>query len=597
MKAKKLGLLVLVYVLLLCSAAGAKVALDPSVFGVGARALGMGRAYVAIPGEPDSVFLNSAALSEVPNWGVTSMYSKILGNVNYILLGGVRPLGEDAIGVGMLSASVGGIQSATLDPVTGRLSLEAGTKSYYNNIYFLSYGREVMDRLSAGLNLKLFSQGFTGGDSGTGYDADLGLIYELREDLKLGFLQKNFVPSSLGAKIKWGSGREESFVTSSRLGLSYRPGAYSLNADYEFFPTQSDKSGLLKLGAEWWLTPMFALRAGSDQDPSETNMTAGLSILTRGFKFDYAYHEFGSLSQNTAHVFSLSYGVFAEEEEEVVEEDPVEIVRPEDKAIIFEETTVIEGYVLPRVERLEVNEKERALADGAFRFAYPLFPGKNTLRFVPYDSKGNQLEEKTLRILRLPGFKDVPEDYWVRKPISVLALLGVIGGYPDGTFRPEGNVTRAEMCTILMKIKGARGPSTLLGAGVGRGTGFKDVPAGHWASRYIAQAVEEGVFKGYPDATFKPNGLITRAEGVAVVARFAGLPEPKLLEAPFPDVPGRHWAARYIMSAKEAGLLQYLGRLFDPNKKLTRAEAVEILSRTELLAPRIKEVLDFQEGG
>lgn len=587
-KAKKLALFALVFILLLPLAAKAKIALDPSGFGVGARSLGMGKAYVAIPGEPDSIFLNSAALSEVPNWGVTSMYTQLMGEVNYLLLGGVRPLGEDAIGIGMLGASVGGIQSATRDPVTGLLSLEAGTTTYYNNIYYLSYGRKVQDKLSAGLSLKLYSQGFTGGNSGSGYDADLGLIYELREDLKLGFLQRNFVPASLGAKIKWNDGKEDGILTSSRVGLRYKLGAYNFNADYEFFPTQQDKSSLLKLGAEWWLTPTFALRAGSDQDPSETNMTAGLSILTRGFKFDYAYHEFGSLSQNTAHVFSLSYGVFAEEEE-VIEEDPVEIVQPEDETIVFEDSTIVEGYVLPRVERLEVNEKERILTDGNFRFAYSLLPGKNTLRFIPYDNKGNQLEEKTLKILRLPAFKDVPEDYWVRKPISVMALLGIIGGYPDGTFRPEGNITRAEMCTVLMKIQGTRGER--------RKTGFKDVPVGHWASGYIAQAVKEGVFKGYPDETFRPNGLITRAEGVTVVARFAGLPEPKLLEAPFPDVPGRHWAARYIMSAKEAGLLQYLGQRFDLNNKLTRAEAVEILSRTELLAPRIKEVLDFKQGG
>jgi hypothetical protein len=590
-KAKKLVLFAAVFVLLLSFAAKAKLALDPSEFGVGARALGMGKVFVAIPGEPDSVFLNPAALSEVPNWGVTSMYTQLLGEVNYILLGVVRPLGKDTIGVGMLSATVGGIQSATRDPVTGRLSLEAGTTTYYNNIYYISYGREILEKLSAGIDLKLFNQGFTGGDTGTGYDADLGLIYHLRDDLKLGFLQRNFVPASLGAKIKWSDGKEDGILTSSRLGLSYsyKPAALKLNADYEFFPTQSDKSSLLKLGAEWWLTPTFALRVGSDQDPSETNMTAGLSILTRGFKFDYAYHEYGSLSQNTAHIFSLSYGVFGEEEEAVVEEDPVEIVAPEDKTIVFEDRVVVEGYVLPRVERLWVNEKERTLVDGNFRFAYSLLPGKNTLRFIPYDSKGDQLEGKTLRILRLPAFKDVPKDYWVRKPISVMALLGIIGGYPDGTFRPEGNITRAEMCTVLMKIKGTKD--------VGRATGFRDVPARHWAARYIAQAVAEGIVKGYPDETFKPNGLITRAEGVTIVARFAGLPEPKLLEAPYPDVPGRHWAARYIMSAKEAGLLQYLGKRFDLNKKLTRAEAVEILSKTELLAPRIKEVLDFKEGG
>jgi hypothetical protein len=164
----------------------------------------------------------------------------------------------------------------------------------------------------------------------------------------------------------------------------------------------------------------------------------------------------------------------------------------------------------------------------------------------------------------------------------------VISGYPDGAFKPEGGITRAELCSVLLRIKNYPAEK--------KATAFKDVPRSHWASGFIAKAVEEGLVKGYPNKTFKPNGQITRVEGISVMAKFLGLAAPKSLESPFADLPGRHWAVKNVISAKEAGLLQYIGQLLDPNKKLARAEVVEILSKSELLAPKLKEMLNFEEG-
>jgi len=584
--AKKIAFIALAFLIVISGAAFAKTALDPSSVGLGARVLGMGRAYAALEGEPDSVFLNPAALSAIPNWGLTSMYTSLLGEVNYISLGGVRPLGKgQGVGVGMLSASVGGIQSAVRDPITGRITFEAGLLSYYNNIYYISYGREVLDNLAAGVSLKLFSQGFSSGDSGSGYDADAGLLFRPRDDLSIGFVQRNFLPSSAGALIKWSDGTEEGFATSSRLGVNYQRGPFALNADYTIYPTQPSEPGELNLGAEWWLNPMAALRLGSDQDGTETNLTAGFSVLARGFKFDYAYHMYGD---EPSHMFSISYGVFREEGPRRPEAELVQVLSPDDKSIVFEETVAVQGRVLPAVKRLRLDGTQPPLTNGAFSSVYPLSLGRNIIELTPYDGRGRELKGVKLRVVRLQGFSDVPEGYWVRVPISVMAMLKLVGGYPDGTFRPEGNITRAEICTILMKIRGATEE--------GAGTGFKDVPAKHWATKYIAQAVAEGIVKGYPDKTFRPNGLITRAEGVAIISRFSALPDPKVLESPYSDVPGRHWAARDIISAREAGLLEYIGDFFEPKRKLTRAEVVEMLSRTDALAPKIKEAVSFEEA-
>ena len=82
-----------------------------------------------------------------------------------------------------------------------------------------------------------------------------------------------------------------------------------------------------------------------------------------------------------------------------------------------------------------------------------------------------------------------------------------------------------------------------------------------------------------------------------MLARFAKLPESRLLEVPFADVPGRHWAVKEISAAKESGLLQYLkGKPFEPNKKLSRAEVAEMLSRTSSLKLKLDDILDWEKG-
>ncbi len=560
-------------------------ALDPSVVGVGARALGMGRAYVAISGEPDSIFLNPAALNDLSQWGMTSMYSQLMSKVNYLLLGYTYPSEIGKLGFGFLNAGIGGLQVAYRDPNTGLITFEPGTISYYNSIYFLSYGTELFQSLDAGLNLKFFYQGYSNNrDAGRGFDADFGLLYRPFEGVAFGFLQRNFIPASLGGKFHWDSGEDEGLVTSSRVGINYVLGDINLNGDYEIYPT-AGKSGVMKLGAEWWLQPAFAVRAGLDQDPLETNLTAGLSFLFSGYEFDYAYHQYGNIAANVTHTFSLSYGVFKEK----VVKEYLKITNPLDKSIVFDETVTVEGQVLPDVARLETDSREISLERGGFfQYSHLLSLGKNKILLTAYGADEKRLEEEKLRVLRLKSFTDVPPDYWARTPIAILAMENIVSGYPDGKFKPEGSITRAELCSMLAKTR----PSPYLPKSVK----FKDLKK-HWATKYIAQAVEEGAVKGYPNGTFKPNGLVTRAEGVAIIARFAKLPSAAVLEAPFPDVPGRFWAAKEIMAAREAGMLKFLeGKRFEPNKKMTRAEVAEILSKTPMLSSKVEEILDFERG-
>jgi len=114
----------------------------------------------------------------------------------------------------------------------------------------------------------------------------------------------------------------------------------------------------------------------------------------------------------------------------------------------------------------------------------------------------------------------------------------------------------------------------------------------------VKEGVEKKLVLGYPDGTFRPSNNINKAEGVVLMARFGELEEPdKVLEAPFPDLPGRHWAAPLVTAAKQAGFLKYLeGRDFEPKAPLTRAEAVEILSKTKFAKGKISDLMDFETG-
>ena len=120
---------------------------------------------------------------------------------------------------------------------------------------------------------------------------------------------------------------------------------------------------------------------------------------------------------------------------------------------------------------------------------------------------------------------------------------------------------------------------------------FRDVRSTNWAAPYIAKAVELGYVSGYPDGRFQPNKALTLAEAVKVFAVFDGLEVPSaVFDRPMPGISSRHWAARYVKAANEAGLLDYLGRKsFRANKKFTRAEAAYMLSRTAFGKEKIKE--------
>jgi len=127
---------------------------------------------------------------------------------------------------------------------------------------------------------------------------------------------------------------------------------------------------------------------------------------------------------------------------------------------------------------------------------------------------------------------------------------------------------------------------------------FRDVRPDFWAAKYIEVAKREGLIKGYPDRTFRPNNQINKAEGIAILARFENLKvASEVYEKPYWDVAVNHWAAKYIQAAKESGMLKYVKRNYlAPKASLPRSEAVEMLSKTTLAGGKIKDLYTWEKG-
>lgn len=182
------------------------------------------------------------------------------------------------------------------------------------------------------------------------------------------------------------------------------------------------------------------------------------------------------------------------------------------------------------------------------------------------------LQVKSNEVAPLVSFTDIA-GHWAEANIVKAAGIGFVNGYTDGTFRPNGKVTRAEFVTLLVKALSMKQDN-------GAELSFKDdnsIP--NWAKPYVAQAVKAGIINGYSDNTFRAGQTITRAEMAVMVARAAGLTlnqEQKPAFADTASIPS--WAVPSVAAASEAGLIKGKGgNRFAPQEMTTRAEAVTLL--------------------
>ena len=143
--------------------------------------------------------------------------------------------------------------------------------------------------------------------------------------------------------------------------------------------------------------------------------------------------------------------------------------------------------------------------------------------------------------------------------------LAFLSGYANGTFEPDRNMTRAEVTTMFARLLTEK-----MAADQTYSNTFSDVAKSHWAANYIGYMQQFGIITGYADGSFRPDASVTRAEFAAIASRFERLTEGT---KSFSDVPGSHWAAKYINFAATRGWVNgYADGTFRPNNSITRAE-------------------------
>ncbi|MEM9511770.1 MAG: S-layer homology domain-containing protein [Cyanobacteria bacterium P01_E01_bin.48] len=182
------------------------------------------------------------------------------------------------------------------------------------------------------------------------------------------------------------------------------------------------------------------------------------------------------------------------------------------------------------------------------------------------------------------------DGHWAESYIDALSNAGVLGGFPDGSFKPNAKVTRAQFATIVnnaFELTNAPNINT-----------FGDVAENYWAAGAISNAASSGLVAGFPNGTFQPESNVTRAQSLVVMTNALGTPVVNISTADntltrFRDanqIPS--WAARHIATAARADLIVNYPEAdrLEPNRGATRAEVAAFAYQTLTKQGRIDPI-------
>jgi hypothetical protein len=158
--------------------------------------------------------------------------------------------------------------------------------------------------------------------------------------------------------------------------------------------------------------------------------------------------------------------------------------------------------------------------------------------------------------------------HWAEDNIRQLVNRGAVSGYPDGTFKPDNNITRAEFVAILVKAFQLEPNGNKI---------FADTK-GHWAQKVISTAAHYGIVSGYGDNRFGPDDYITREQMAVMIVKAAKI-TPAIAELSFADSNSiSAWAQESLATAVKNGIINgYLDNTVRPQNNATRAEAVTVI--------------------
>lgn len=164
--------------------------------------------------------------------------------------------------------------------------------------------------------------------------------------------------------------------------------------------------------------------------------------------------------------------------------------------------------------------------------------------------------------------KSISDDY--AEAVAVLNGMGVFKGYEDGSFKPEGNITRAEVATIVYRIYTADVAKNDKSGLYATYNKFSDMAGAGWAQGYIGYCANASLVKGYPDGTFKPSGKVTGYEVLAMILRAVGYDKNN-------EFSGADWALHVAQTAQQLGVLDNVAKTTDLNAPASRELVAELL--------------------
>ena len=164
--------------------------------------------------------------------------------------------------------------------------------------------------------------------------------------------------------------------------------------------------------------------------------------------------------------------------------------------------------------------------------------------------------------------KSISDDY--AESVAVLNGMGVFKGYEDGSFKPEGNITRAEVATIVYRIYTADVAKNDKSGLYATYNKFSDMAGAGWAQGYIGYCANASLVKGYPDGTFKPSGKVTGYEVLAMILRAVGYDKNN-------EFSGADWALHVAQTAQQLGVLDNVAKTTDLNAPASRQLVAELL--------------------
>jgi Tfp pilus assembly protein PilF len=358
-------------------------------FGFSARAMGMGRAYVAMADDPSAVFWNPAGLEYIQRMNFQLFHTSLYEGAIYDFIGFAYPtLDFGTVGIGYARLGVGDI------PVVDADNVSQGTSNYEFSEFYISYAKKLPYDITGGLTFKIERQSFDFTNQLTGgFGLDLGLMYrpdfenQYLQDISIGFQYQNL----LQPELKLGS-NTENLPGLFRMGLSKAITvglAGKMNFVMDFSKSQNE-SGRFHAGTEYTYKDIGTARIGLDKNKP----AFGLGGVYKFMQIDYSFGTLSDASEyfSPTHRFSLTFNlgksreellILAEEKQRQREKELVERTKEEER----------QRFIAERLKK-----GDEYLRDGQYLDAYAEF--QQVVSVDPFNKTAKALFDSTNNMIQ-----------------------------------------------------------------------------------------------------------------------------------------------------------------------------------------------------